>query len=142
MPFSRLARVRFTALLAAIAFAAGWLTGCGNSTVTGCSLCGTTPPLNTPVVLLITTTANDALVEFNISFVSLTLTNQSGGSVSQTITQGSGTGKLISTIVPLALSGLRFFWTVSGNERAAVAFTEFAPIYVPGGEQRGGTVDA
>ncbi len=78
MPFSRLARVRFTALLAAIAFAAGWLTGCGNSTVTGCSLCGTTPPLNTPVVLLITTTANDALVEFNISFVSLTLTNQSG----------------------------------------------------------------
>jgi hypothetical protein len=72
----------------------------------------------------------------------ITLTNQSGGSVSQTITQGSGTGKLISTIVPLALSGLRFFWTVSGNERAAVAFTEFAPIYVPGGEQRGGTVDA
>src|SRR6267378_3446731 len=55
----------------------------------------------------------------------VTLTNQSGGSVSQTVTQGTGTGKLISTVVPLALSGLRFFWTVSGNALAAAAFTEF-----------------
>ncbi len=81
MPFSRLARTRFAVLLPVVAFVAGWLTGCGNSTVTGCSLCGTTPPLDTPVVLLITTTANDALVEFNISLVSLTLTSQSGSAV-------------------------------------------------------------
>ena len=81
MPFSRLARTRFAILLPVVAFVSGWLTGCGNSTVTGCSLCGTTPPLNTPVVILITATANDALVEFNISLVSLTLTNQSGTAV-------------------------------------------------------------
>jgi hypothetical protein len=58
-----------------VALAAGFVAGCGGSTLEspGTPLTG-----NTQVVLLATSTANDRLSEFNIELSSVTLTSQSG----------------------------------------------------------------
>ena len=63
MPFSRLARTRFAVLLPVVAFVARWLTGCGNSTVTGCSLLRHDAAPRYTRRSVITTTANDALTQ-------------------------------------------------------------------------------
>jgi hypothetical protein len=59
---------------------------------TGCGSSGTTPPKfsgNTEVVVLASSTANDQLVQFSVTLKSLTLTSQSGQTVSLLATPAS-----------------------------------------------------
>lgn len=71
----------------------------------------------------------------------VTVANQNGQSESQDITMGSGTGKVISRVLPFNIPGIRINWTVSGAAGENSTFVEFTPIFVMGGEQRGGDVD-
>lgn len=67
--------------LTLIAVVALYLTGCGGGAGTG----GTTPPVltgNTLVTLVLSATANDQLTEFDLGIQGLTLTSQSGKTVS------------------------------------------------------------
>ena len=80
---SRQTRTRhgFSIPLALIAIAALYLTSCGGGSGTG----GTTPPVlsgNTVVTLVLSATANDQLTEFDLGLQNLTLTSQSGKTVS------------------------------------------------------------
>jgi hypothetical protein len=72
----------------------------------------------------------------------LTLSNQDGQTESQTVTLGSGSGQVLSRVLPFNISGLRLNWNVSGDAGEPGHFIEFTPIYAVGGEQRGGAVDA
>ncbi len=67
-------------VLSALAVAVGLTTGCGSS---GSMSHSTGPVLsgNTSVTLLLSSTANDQLSQFNIDFNSITLTSQSGKTV-------------------------------------------------------------
>ena len=62
-----------------VALATGFVVGCGGSVNSSGS--GTTSSGNTAVTVLASSTANDQLSEFNISVQSLTLTSQSGKTV-------------------------------------------------------------
>src|ERR1700722_18269548 len=78
---SPLCRLLFAATLA---ISAAFATGCGSS--------GTTPPKfsgNTAVVVLASSTANDQLFQFSVTLQSLTLTSQSGQTVSLLATPAS-----------------------------------------------------
>jgi hypothetical protein len=68
------------ALIAVVLFSIAQTTGCGSSGAT----MSKTPPLagNTQVTVVLTSTANDQLSEFDLEFQNLTLTNQSGKTVS------------------------------------------------------------
>jgi hypothetical protein len=82
-PVSRSARTCVSALLAPFAIAALIaLAACGNSSISGGTGGNPPPPLNTLVTVLFTSTANDALVNFNMGISSIVLTNQAGGTVS------------------------------------------------------------
>ena len=85
-PSSLIRRLPFCRLLLAgtLAVAAAFATGCGSS--------GTTPPKfsgNTAVVVLASGTANDQLFQFSVTLQSLTLTSQSGQTVSLLTTPAS-----------------------------------------------------
>jgi hypothetical protein len=71
----------------------------------------------------------------------ISITNESGKTVSQTVTLGSGSGDDLTVVLEPNITGLRLQWTVSGPVKAAGSFVEFCPIYDIGGEQRGGSVD-
>jgi hypothetical protein len=69
-------RVSRFLLLATVPLATAFPTGCGSG-----SMSSSTGPVlqgNTTVILLLSSTANDQLSQFNVSFNSLTLTSQSG----------------------------------------------------------------
>jgi hypothetical protein len=73
------------ALIAVVLFSIAQTTGCGSSGAT----MSKTPPLagNTQVTVVLTGTANDQLSEFDLEFQNLTLTNQSGKTVSLLVAQ-------------------------------------------------------
>lgn len=71
----------------------------------------------------------------------VTVTNQNDQSETQSVTLGTGTGKVISRVLAFNISGIRIAWTVSGEAGQSSTFSEFAPMFVMGGEQRGGDVD-
>ena len=64
-------------LLATIALSAAIVAGCGSGT----SMTRPVLPRSTTVVVMLSSTANDQLSQFNVSFNSLTLTSQSGKTV-------------------------------------------------------------
>ena len=68
-----LPRISRSLLLAAIALSSAIAAGCGSSSMTKPVFAG-----NTTAVVLLSSTANDQLSQFNVSFNSLTLTSQSG----------------------------------------------------------------
>jgi hypothetical protein len=85
-PSHFLQRLPLCRLLLAVTLAIGavFATGCGSS--------GTTPPKfsgNTSVVILASSTANDQLFQFSVTLQSLTLTSQSGQTVSLLATPAS-----------------------------------------------------
>jgi hypothetical protein len=71
----------------------------------------------------------------------VTLTNQFGTSVSQTVTMGTGSGNNISQILALSITGIRINWSISGVAGQFLQIVEFAPMFRTAQEQRGGTVD-
>jgi hypothetical protein len=78
LSFSRVARFQ---LASTVALAAAFTMSCGS----GGNISGPTGPVsngNTSVTVLLTSTANDQLSQFNIDFSSITLTSQSGKMVS------------------------------------------------------------
>lgn len=72
----------------------------------------------------------------------VTLTNQFGISVSETVTMGTGSGNNISRVLALKISGIRINYTISGAAGQYLQLVEFAPMFKTAGEQRGGTVDS
>jgi hypothetical protein len=72
----------------------------------------------------------------------VTLTNQFGVTVSETVTMGTGSGNDISRVLALKISGIRINWTISGAAGQYLQLVEFAPMFKTAGEQRGGTVDS
>lgn len=89
------------------------------------------------------TVKNFRLVVSDQGAVSYTITvsNNLGQSQTQVVTIGTGSGDVISRIIPFNVSGLRITWKVSGDANAPGAMVEFSLIHDIGGEQRGGTVD-
>lgn len=71
----------------------------------------------------------------------VTVRNQNGQSDSQDVTLGNGSGDVLSRVLSFNIPGIRIEWTVSGNAGESSTFVEFAPMFVMGGEQRGGNVD-
>ncbi len=71
----------------------------------------------------------------------VTVSNQNGQSETQSVTMGTGTGEVISRVLAFNISGIRLAWTVSGLAEESASFAEFTPMFVIGGEQRGGDVD-
>jgi hypothetical protein len=71
----------------------------------------------------------------------ITVMNNYGQSESQTVTLGTGSGDILSTILSFNISGLRIQWIVSGEPEVPGAMVEFAPIFDVSGEQRGGDAD-
>jgi hypothetical protein len=72
----------------------------------------------------------------------ITMTNESGVSVNQSVaTGGANDGKDSTYIIPFSITGLRVFWQITAPAGSPVAIVEFAPIYDYSGEQRSGTVD-
>jgi hypothetical protein len=67
-------RISSFLLIAAVALAADTAAGCGS----GKSMTGPVLRGNTTVVVMLSSTANDQLSQFSVSFNSLTLTSQSG----------------------------------------------------------------
>jgi hypothetical protein len=76
-------------------------------------------------------------VTFNVS-----LSNQLGVTVSETVTMGTGSGNSISQVLALRINGIRINWQISGNSGQQIFLDEFAPLFKTAQEQRGGTVDA
>jgi hypothetical protein len=70
------------------------------------------------------------------------LSNAVGQSVSQTVTMGSNSGKNISQIFTIKLTGIRLNWSITGVAGQDLTIVEFAPMYDTAGEQRGGSVDS
>jgi hypothetical protein len=99
---SRLSRVGGSCFLSAfvVALSAGLVAGCGSSG----SPSGSTPLSgNTSVTLLVSSTANDKLVQFSLGLTSLTLMNQSGTAVNVlTTANGAEFIHLNGTAEPLA----------------------------------------
>jgi hypothetical protein len=71
----------------------------------------------------------------------LTLSNESGFSQTQSVTIGTGSGQVLQAVLTFNISGLRINWTVSAPASQPAAFVEFAPIFDISGEQRGGSAD-
>ena len=90
LPLRLHSRHSFFSSLVVLAAAAGFTTGCGSS---GSMSHSTTPALsgNTSVTLLLTSTANDQLDQFNLGFNSITLTSQSGKTVNLFTTSQNST---------------------------------------------------
>lgn len=85
-------RQRFAISLPLIlAAAAAFTTSCGSS---GSMSGSSTPPLsgNTSVTVLLTSTGNDQLSEFDIGFLGITLTSQSGNTATLLPTSAAGSG--------------------------------------------------
>lgn len=72
----------------------------------------------------------------------VSLSNQSGTIVSETVTMGTGSGLNISQVLSLKITGIRIYWNISGQPGNDLTLVEFAPMYKTAGEQRGGTVDS
>jgi hypothetical protein len=62
--------------------------------------------------------------------------NELGQSQVQTITLGSGSGLVVSQVIPFSINGIRLRWTVAGAAGQTSSFSEFCPIYDTGGEER------
>jgi len=79
----------FSILLIVIVAAAIFSTGCGSS-----GNMATPPPLtgSTSVTVVVSSTANDQLAEFDLGFQSITLTSQSGQTATLLIGADLGTG--------------------------------------------------
>lgn len=69
------------------------------------------------------------------------MTNNTGQSLTKSITIGTGSGDSISYVLPFVISGLRLQWTVSVPAGQPGSIIEFALIHDISGEQRGGMVD-
>ena len=63
-------------------------------------------------------------------------TEQNGATDQKSFTIGSGDGLMHEVILNTKLSGVYHSWQVSGDPGAPASFTEFAPLYVPGGEYK------
>jgi hypothetical protein len=95
--------IPFTLIVTAAIFS----TGCGSSG-------NNAPPLigNTQVTVLLTSTANDQLSEFDIGFLGITLTSQSGKTATSLPTSAPGSGpgaefiRMNSTAQPLATAAI------------------------------------
>jgi hypothetical protein len=70
------------------------------------------------------------------------LSNAVGQAVSQTVTMGTGSGKNISQVLTLKITGIRINWSITGAAGQDLTLVEFAPMFDIAGEQRGGDVDA
>ena len=81
-------RIRVGSVVAAFLITLGITTGCGSSSGGSTK----TPPLsgNTNVTVMVTSTANDQLAEFDVGFQSITLTSQSGKTVTLASSSTSG----------------------------------------------------
>jgi hypothetical protein len=80
----------FSLITLAVLFGIGMTTGCGSSGSNGSS--GTTPPKfsgNTSVTVLLASTANDQVTDFPLALQTLTLTSQSGNTVTLLSSQQS-----------------------------------------------------
>lgn len=66
----------------------------------------------------------------------VTFKNELGQSDTKAISVGTGSGKVLTTVVTTHLSGLYLEWSISGAAGAAASFLEFAPIYNIGGEYK------
>jgi hypothetical protein len=76
----------------------------------------------------------------NVTYT-ITMTNESGRTVTKTVNLGNGSGDDLTAVVEMGITGLRLQWQVSGPVKAPGSFVEFAPIFDVGGEQRGGSAD-
>lgn len=72
----------------------------------------------------------------------VTLTNAFGTVATETVTMGTGTGKNISRVLSLVMTGIRINWSISGDALQDLTLDEYCPMFNVAGEQRGGTVDA
>jgi hypothetical protein len=72
-------------VVAAVLLAVGMATGCGS----GGSMTKVPPPANTNVTVMVSSTANDLLPEFDVNFQGISLTGQSGNTV-QLLSLGMG----------------------------------------------------
>jgi hypothetical protein len=81
--------LRVASIVAALTFALGMATGCGSSSSGSMTK---TPPLsgNTNVTVMVSSTANDQLSEFDVGFQSIALTSQSGKTVTLASLPASG----------------------------------------------------
>jgi len=68
---------------------------------------------------------------FTVNFI-----NEKGVSQSHILTLGTGSGKILSEVVPFHISGLFLTWTITGAPHMAASFIEFSPIYAIGGEYK------
>ena len=64
--------------------------------------------------------------------------NEKGQSQTKTVTIGTGSGLVLSEVIPFSINGIRLRWTVAGAAGQTASFSEFCPIYDTGGEQRTG----
>lgn len=68
----------------------------------------------------------------------VTVFNEKGQSETHNVTLGSGSGLVVSEVIPFSIPGIRIRWTVSGIARQSASFSEFCLVYDTGGEQRTG----
>jgi hypothetical protein len=65
----------------------------------------------------------------------VTFTTENGVLTNASFVIGTGSGLMLDQILNTKLSGVYHQWTVDGGNAAGPAsFTEFTPLYVPGGE--------
>jgi len=65
---------------------------------------------------------------------SVAFSTENGSTDTQNFSVGTGSGLIMEVILNTKLSGVFHSWLVSGAAGVPASFTEFAPLYVPGGE--------
>jgi hypothetical protein len=71
----------------------------------------------------------------------ITVKNNLGYSETQVVTLGTGSGDSLSTILTFDVTGLRIQWTCVMLAGMPGSVIEFAPMFINGGEQRGGNIE-
>ena len=67
---------------------------------------------------------------------SMYFSTENGSNDTQAVSYGSGSGLSLDVVINTKLSGVYHSWVLSGGPGVPASFTEFAPLYVPGGEYK------
>ena len=65
---------------------------------------------------------------------SMYFSTETGSNDTQAVSYGNGSGLSKDVIINTKLSGVYHSWVLSGEPGVPASYTEFAPLYVPGGE--------
>ena len=82
-----------------------------------------------------------AIFDRGATTYSITLTNEIGVTQTQSFTLGTGSGDVLTYVLPFSITGLRFVWQLNIAAGQLGSVVEFAPMYDTSGSQRSGSVD-